>query len=69
MLVVIRLSAAVRFHDTCLRDKLALTKLDRMEAHDVTMSSVHRDTAHHVITASMADKSRPMKAQEHLKLL
>ncbi len=68
MLMVMRLSSAVRFHDTCLHDKLAMTKQDHMEAHDITLSSAYGNRVHHVITACTADEGRPRKAQEHLKL-
>ncbi len=38
-----------------------------MEAHDITLSGVHRDTARHVITTSAADEARPRKAHEYGK--
>ena len=55
-------------HNIKCSNKLVLSVLKHMEAYDITLSSVHCDTARHVITTSMADEARPRTAQEHLKL-
>ncbi len=43
MLVVMRRSSAVRFHDTCSLDKLVPSVLEHMEVHDITSRSVRCD--------------------------